>query len=247
MKFARTLSVLTLTLVLSACGSAAQMTQASAPNKDESRSINQNGPHAQGKHKNTTSLAEVQRGCDDGDPTRPGVVEISGELRDANVVVDIEDCIIRLINGADITLNNATITGGIINIHDRATEGEKNVFRLQNTSFDVEALLIELNDANDTVSLRASDLTAVRGLSVKAADDASNEGGSIDVVSSRMLVTNDQGPLVFVASEHSGSVRFVNSTADTQGLLLITAHECEGKLEGEKFDCSTEALANHVE
>jgi hypothetical protein len=59
-----------------------------------------------------TTLADVAAICNGSDPTTPGIVEVPVELRDSNTNVELGNCIIRLVDGADVTLNNVTITGG---------------------------------------------------------------------------------------------------------------------------------------
>ena len=192
-----------------------------------------------------TTLADVAAACADGNP---GIAIVTDQLRDANSTVDLPDCVIHLEQGADVQLNNVTITGGIINLHDRATEPSTNTIRFENVTIDAVALLIELNDADDSLDMRATDITTARGIGLRAAgarDDA-NEGGDIRLVGSSLLATDLDATIYILASEHSGKIRLVATTVDTQGPLTVLAADCEAKLDGEKLDCSTATVSEEL-
>jgi hypothetical protein len=196
-----------------------------------------------------TSLADVAAACNDGDPSVPGVIEVAGELRDSNTTVELDDCIIRLVDGADVTLNNVTVSGGILNVHDRDTPTSSNRIKLQRTTFDMTAVLVELNDADDEFRAEQLDATVAVGFSVKVAETegGANDGGSIRMVGSSVLATEPGAPLTVAASEHSGTVELVNTSLDTLGLLTVVAGDCSGRMGGEAIDCSPDALADDLE
>jgi hypothetical protein len=120
---------------------------------------------------------------------------------------------------------------------------------LQRTTFDVEALLIELNDADDEFSTERLDATVVRGFSTAVAETeaGANDGGSVRMVNSSVLALDEDAPVTVRASEHSGTVDLVNTSLDTRGLLTVVAGQCSGRVGGEVLDCSTEALADALE
>lgn len=194
------------------------------------------------------TLADVATACADHDPDLPGVIEVSGELRDANTTVDVGDCVIRLLAGADVTLNNVTLTGGIVNIHDRDTDGGDNRIKLQRTTIEMRGLLVELNDAADRFESESLDVTVDAGFSLRIAetDDGANDGGFVRMVKSTVLATGVDAPVTVAASEHTGTVELVNTTLDTQGQLIVNAGSCSGRIRGEAIDCSTEAVADSV-
>lgn len=196
-----------------------------------------------------TSLADVAAACNDGDPSVPGVIEVAGELRDANTTAELDDCIIRLVDGADVTLNNVTIAGGILNLHDRDTPTSTNRIKLQRTTLDMEAVLIELNDADDEFQTEKLAATVAVGFSVKVAEtnDGANDGGFIRMVGSTVLATDVGAPVTVAASEHSGTVELVNTSLDTLGLLTVAAGDCSGRIHAQNIDCSTDALADALE
>ncbi|MDZ7676984.1 MAG: hypothetical protein U5K29_00340 [Acidimicrobiales bacterium] len=173
---------------------------------------------------------------------------MTGELRDSNTTVNLEDCVVHLGSGADVTLNNVTVTGGILNLHDRDTDRARNVVRLQRVTFDSRAVLIELNDADDEFRAERLEATVAEGWSLQVAetDDDANEGGSVRLVSSTVLATGTDAPVTVTASEHSGTVELVNTTLDTRGLLLVTAADCSARIRGNALDCSTDALVADV-
>ncbi|CAN5578016.1 hypothetical protein BH20ACT2_BH20ACT2_19110 [soil metagenome] len=192
-------------------------------------------------------LAQVAEQCVSPGGGQPGIAVVSTELRDANTTVDLPGCIIHLEAGADVHLNNVTITGGLLNIHDRDTDPSSNNVRLQKVTVDSAGLLIELNDADDTFQAEASDLTTTGGIHIRVADPDANAGGDIRLVASKLLATDTDAPVVVAASEHSGVIRLVNTSVDTRGPLTILAADCEARLAGEKLDCSTEALVADIE
>lgn len=193
-----------------------------------------------------TTLADVAAACNDGDPTVTGIVEVAGELRDANTTINLEDCIIHLAEGADVTLNNVTVTGGILNLHDRATNTSTNTIKLQRTTFDMAAVLIELNDATDEFRVEKLNATVVAGFSVRVAESeaGANDGGFVRMVGSSVLATGTDAPVTVAASEHSGTVELVNTSLDTLGLLTVVAGDCSGRMGGDQIDCSPDALAD---
>lgn len=196
-----------------------------------------------------TSLADVAAACNDGDPSAPGVIEVAGELRDANKTVELDDCIIRLIEGADVTLSNVTISGGILNLHDRDTPTSSNRVKLQRTTFNMHAVLIELNDADDEFQTEELDATVDAGFSVRVAETeaGANDGGFVRMIGSSVLATSADAPVTVAASEHSGTVQLVNTSLDTRGLLTVAAGDCSGRMGGQSLDCSTDALADALE
>ena len=196
-----------------------------------------------------TSLADVAAACNDGHPSVPGVIEVAGELRDANTTAELEDCIIRLVVGADVTLNNVTISGGILNLHDRDTPTSSNRIKLQRTTLNMEAVLVELNAADDEFQTENLDATVAVGFSVRVAETeaGANDGGFIRMVGSSLLATGDGAPVTVAASDHSGTVQLVNTSLDTLGLLTVAADDCSGRMGGQSLDCSTDALADALE
>ncbi|MCZ6661609.1 MAG: hypothetical protein O6951_01610 [Actinobacteria bacterium] len=124
-----------------------------------------------------TTLSDVATACAEGDP---GVAIVTDELRDANTTVELPDCVIHLEQGADVHLTNVTITGGIINLHDRATEPSTNTVRFENVTVDSVGFLVELNDAEDRLDFRVTDITTSRGIGLRIAGtrNDTNQGGA---------------------------------------------------------------------
>jgi hypothetical protein len=197
----------------------------------------------------SVSLADVALLCAAPQQSGPGIAIIATELRDANRTVDLPDCVIHLEQGADVALNNVTITGGIINLHDRATEPSTNQIKLQRVTVDNAALLIELNDTNDSVETEATSITTQHGIAVQVAGthDGANDGGSISLVSSSLLATDLDATINVLASEHSGTIRLVDTTVDTRGPLTVLAATCSAQLHGEQLDCSTAAVSAQLD
>lgn len=146
-------------------------------------------------------------------------------------------------------LNNVTITGGIINLHDRDTDPETNRIKLQRVTIASDALLIELNDVDDEVSMEATDIATAQGIGVRVAGthEGATDGGSIRIVGSSLEATDLDSTIHVPASEHSGSIRLVGTTIDTPDLLTVLAADCEAVLDGDKLDCSTETVLGQIE
>ncbi|HEX8581366.1 MAG TPA: hypothetical protein VF640_03515 [Acidimicrobiales bacterium] len=194
------------------------------------------------------SLVDVAASCARPTAAGPGIAIVTTELRDANRTVSLPDCVVHLEQGADVTLNNVTITGGILNIHDRATDASSNRLRLQRVSVDNDALLVELNDADDTFDAEATSIRTRRGIGVRVAGtrDGANEGGTISMVTSSLLATDADATVHVLASEHSGVVRLVDTSIDTRGPLTVLAGTCTARLRGRTLACSTEAVAEEL-
>lgn len=197
-----------------------------------------------------TTLAQVAEQCAapyNGEEGLPGVAIVNTELRDANTSVELPDCVIHLEQGADVHLNNVTITGGVVNLHDRDTESAQNRVKVQRSTVNTDGWLIELNDADDTLQIEASSITAAQGINLTVVEPGEVAGGDIRLVGSKLHATNVDASVSVYASEHSGIIRMVNTSADTQGLLTILASDCQAQLGGKTLDCSTAALEAGLE
>ncbi len=195
------------------------------------------------------TLTDLATMCAAPTDTGPGIAVVSTELRDANRSIELPDCIIHLERGADVTLNNVTITGGTINIHDRATEPSSNGIRLQRVTMRTAALLVELNDVDDSFKMEATSVTTAQGIGIRVAGthDGGNDGGSISLVGSSLLATDADATIHVLASEHTGEIRLVNTTVDTQGPLTVLAAACSAQLQGERLDCSTTTVSAELD
>lgn len=109
-----------------------------------------------------------------------------------------------------------------------------NRVELQRVTIESAALLVELNDADDVLDAQATTITTARGIGVRVAGtrNDTNEGGSVTFVGSTLLSTDKEATIHVLASEHSGKVRLVSTTVDTQGPLTVLAHDCEALLGG---------------
>ncbi|GMQ86438.1 MAG: hypothetical protein BMS9Abin07_2017 [Acidimicrobiia bacterium] len=192
-----------------------------------------------------TTLSDVAEACAEGNP---GIAIVIDQLRDANVTVDLPDCVIHLEQGADVQLDNVTITGGIINLYDLGTAPSTNTIVLDNVTIDTVAFLIELSDADDSLDMSATDITTALGigLQVVGTRDDANEGGDIRLVGSSLLATDLDATIQILASEQSGKIRLVGTTVDTQGFLFVLAADCKAELDGEVLDCSTATVIEEL-
>ncbi|HEX8004178.1 MAG TPA: hypothetical protein VF519_15930 [Mycobacteriales bacterium] len=190
----------------------------------------------------TMTLADVAKACR-ASGSSPGVAIVDRELRDANTSVTLPDCILHLEKGADVWLNNVRIGGGVLNIHDRETAASANRVELQRVTVNAAALLVELNDPDDSINAEATQVTTARGIGVRVAGtrNGTNTGGTITFVDSTLLATGREAPVHVLASEHSGTITLVETTLDTQGSLTVLAATCEARRGGRKLDCSTAA------
>jgi hypothetical protein len=195
------------------------------------------------------SLADVAVLCAEPQQSGPGVAIVTTELRDANRTIELPDCVVHLEQGADVTLNNVTITGGVINIHDRDTDPSTNRMKLQRVTVDNAALLVELNDADDSFEAEATSITTQHGIGLRVAGthDGANDGGSISMVGSALLATDLDATIHVLASEHSGTVRLHNTTVDTRGPLTVLAATCSAQLGGDRLDCSTATVSAELD
>jgi hypothetical protein len=195
------------------------------------------------------SLADVAASCLAPQQSGPGVAIVTTELRDSNRTIELPDCVVHLEAGADVTLNNVTITGGVINIHDRDTDPSTNRMKLQRVAVDNAALLVELNDVDDSFEAEATSITTRRGIGVRVAGthDGANDGGSITMVESSLLATDLDATIHVLASEHSGTIRLHNTTVDTRGPLTVLAATCSARLHEELLDCSTATVSAELD
>lgn len=194
------------------------------------------------------TLADVAASCARPTEAGPGTAIVTTELRDANRTVDLLDCVVHLKQGADVTLSNVEITGGVLHLHDRAADASPNRLKLQRVSVDNEALLVELNDADDSFEAEATSIVARQAISVRVAGarNGTNQGGAVSMVTSSLLATDVDAPVHVLASEHSGVVRLVDTSVDTRGPLTVLAASCVARLDGRALDCSTAAVVEEL-
>jgi hypothetical protein len=193
------------------------------------------------------TLAQVATMCATS-TEEPATARLTTDLIDERTTVDLPDCVIHLENGAKVDLYKVTITGGILNIHDRDTDVAKNTIHLHRTTIDNDALLIEVNDDTDRISTDLSHITTKQGIVLAAAgtDQGANQGGTVFLESSTLQSTDVDAPISLVASEHSGTVKLDDTSVDTQGPLTVTAASCHARFSGDDLDCSTSALLEEI-
>ena len=231
-----TMSVVIGGLILVGCGQTQTVVTEDAPANESPIVVQaETGPKM--------DLDDVSAACA-GSTEGPGIAVIDRDLQDANITVELPDCVLHLEQGAGIQLNNVVITGGILNIHDRDTDPSVNRIKLQSVEIEVDALLVELNDVDDSLQIEATDIVTAQGVGLRVAGthDGANEGGDIRLVGSSLLSTDLDATIHILASEHSGTVRLINTTVDTRGALTVLAADCEARLDGDLLDCSAATL-----
>lgn len=186
------------------------------------------------------------------DDSGAGLVDVPGDLRDANVTVTIEvPCLVRLAADADVTLNNVTLHAAELEIDDVDADPGRNRFRLQNTTVDAAGLIVTLSDPDDALSVVSSDLTGTQGivLEVVGSRDDDNTGGEARFADTQLTAPADGGAGVVVTlSEHDGRFRSINLTVDTPADVLVTAGDCrvQRSPQDAPVDCSTDRLVEEL-
>jgi hypothetical protein len=200
-----------------------------------------------------TTLADVKQACEGSfTPTSPGRAQVESELRDANVELSINaPCLIVLAPAASVTLNNVTLTGQIVNLVDDLSTAGVNRIKLQHVTFEGQpgaGFLVELRDAGDTVEVEHSQLDFPRGIVFRVfghrGDD--NDGGSIRMEQSALGADGEAEGVALLTSEHTGTIRLVQTTIDTPAEVVLVANECRAQLRGESLDCSTASVVENL-
>lgn len=233
---ARTLGAAFAVALLAGCAANADVVEISEPAA--------NGPGPQ-----TMDLAGIAERCAaTADSSGAGLVDVPGDLRDANVTVTIETpCLVRLASDSDVTLNNVTLNAAELEIDDIDANAGRNRIRLQNTTVAAQGIIVTLSDPDDSLSVVSSDLTGARGIAVEVAGtrDDDNTGGDIRFVDTQLAAPAEEGAGVAIAaSEHDGRFRSVNLTVDSPADVIVTAGDCrvQRSAQGEPLDCSTDRL-----
>lgn len=211
---------------------------------------------AAGAPAGSTTLSDVARICEESATSdQPGVVEVDSELRESNRKVTIRGigCIVHLNGSASVTLNNVELhSEGTLNIHDRGEEGEPTRVKIQRSMLSASpgaGVLIELNDPEDSLVMENSRIDAPRGLVLRVAGTrgGDNSGGSIRLNNTDLRSDGTgTGGIRVMASEHSGHIRLLESTADSPATVLVLASDCEARRRGEVMDCSTEKVSDAI-
>jgi hypothetical protein len=232
----RTVILLCTTLALGSCATSGSVTVATDPAGSSIMSLQQ--------------LAD--RCASSTDDSGVGLVDVTGELRDANVTVDIPaPCLVRLGQDADVTLNNVTLTAAALHLDDLEADAGPNRVRVQRSTVNLASLLVSLSDPDDELSLTATTVAAEGGLVVEVAGtrDEENTGGRIQMVNSHLEAADPDGAgVVLTTSEHDGWFRSVNLTIDTPADLVVVAGDCQAQRthDGPPADCSTDALVDDL-
>lgn len=192
--------------------------------------------------------AECQRSARDG---QPGVVEITGELRDKNAQATITvPCILHLVDGAAVNLDNVNLKTNTLNIHDRSTGAAANAVSLKRTNITTASgILLELNDPSDSLRMEVSRFEAAKGIILRVAGlrGEDNSGGSITLTTSVLQSEGaDTSGIQVLASEHSGVIRLERSAVNTPGPVTVLAAQCSAVVGANRLDCSTERLAEEL-
>ena len=203
-----------------------------------------------------TTLADVKRACEEtATSASPGRVLVGSELRDANVEISIDaPCLIALAPGAGVTLNNVSVTAGMLNLVDDPSNAGVNQVKLQHVTFDGRpdtGFLVKLRDAGDTLEAEHSQFEFPRGIVFKVfghRGEEDNDGGFIRMEHSS-LAAADEGAegVVFLTSEHTGEIRLVQTTIETPADIILIAAQCRAQLGARQLDCSNAELAENLE
>lgn len=201
----------------------------------------------------TMGLAELAEACADAvDDTGTAVVDLPGDLRDANVTVElVAPCLIRLAPTSDVTLNQVTIMGEALEVDDVDAEPGMNRIRLQGVTIETTSLVVTLSDADDRLQVERSTISGEQGVVVHVAgvrNDA-NAGGDIRFVNSEVVAGDPAGAGVTIgASEHDGRFRATNLIIESDSHVLVSAGDCRVARSGSgPVDCSTDALVEDLE
>ena len=161
-------------------------------------------------------------------------------------------CVIHLVDGADVTLNNVTLTTKVLNLHDRSTGAAENKVSIQrsNITADVGAgILMELNDPTDLLQMEITHVRAPAGILLRVAGQRgdANRGGSIHLTTST-LISEGAGTsgIQVLASDHSGVIRLVRTALNTPGPLTVLAGDCSAITGANRLNCSTNQVANEL-
>lgn len=201
---------------------------------------------------NLTAVADTCKKSAQGG--RPGVVEITTRLQDANVKTRIDvPCIIHLVNGAGVDLANVELTTQTLNLHDRDTGAQRSIVNFAGSTVTAvgegSGILLELNDATDSLNVASTKITAPAGVVVRVAGQRGDEnsGGSIRMAQSALLSDGPQtSGIQVLASDHSGTINLVNTTLDTPGALTVLAARCTAVQAGQVLNCSTDQVGREL-
>jgi hypothetical protein len=74
-----------------------------------------------------------------------------------------------------------------------------------------------------------------------------NDGGSIRMEHSALAAAGEGGEgVALLTSEHTGTIRLVQTTIDTPANVVLVAQECRAQLGRENLDCSTASVAENL-
>ncbi len=200
-----------------------------------------------------TTLADVKQACEATfTPTSPGRAHVEFELRDSNEEISIDaPCLVTLAPAANVHLNNVTLSGQILNLVDDPENAGENRIKLQHVTLEGQpggGFLIELRDAADSLEVEHSELDFPQGIvfRVYGHRGEENDGGSIRMTNSSLAAAGEAEGVALLTSEHTGSIRLIETTITTPADIVLLAKDCQAQIEGDKLDCSSASIAENL-